>query len=534
MTYWGDELVILMSSPHLTLDQALQPHDGHLILTSRLVYKASFEVFGSAYLPLQLLTVSTILATVGLLFSYLSRRVGPWVALAPCLGLLVFGSDSLHVVAGNGFIVLSSVACGIGALLALEARTRRGDAAACALLVLGVASYSVALAFVVGATVAILLDRGRVRRLWVVGLPAALYGAWWLWSLSLSASSDDQVSLLNALVLPAWAYQSLSATLSALSGLDFSFSGPGALAAAPAGAALAVLAFIGLGLRLAGGRVSRPMWAALAVLISLWLMGALTATGTSRSPSDPRYLFPWATAVLLVAAAAAEGTRWSRRGLVALYVVAAIGLAANLFVLRETAAELRGRYTVQTRAAFTALDLAGDRTPPGFKPPPPITVELPWLGVRSPLTFPFDVIANSGGSPSRSYLAAADRYGSVGFSSAELEAESEASRAQADSVLVAALGLHLVSVRPGHGASCGETDPDGDGFAAPLPPGGTVLEARRGGTEVQVRRFADTVAVRVGRLAPGGAVRLRIPLDASSRQWSIYAADAPLAVCQDR
>ncbi len=70
------------------------------------------------------------------------------MALAPCLVLLVFGSDSLHVLTGNGFTVVGALGCGIGALLALERDDRGGDLGACALLCLGLATYTVALAFV--------------------------------------------------------------------------------------------------------------------------------------------------------------------------------------------------------------------------------------------------------------------------------------------------------------------------------------------------------------------------------------------------
>ncbi len=143
-TFWIDELVLFMDAPRLDAEEAIHPHVGHLVLTVRVAYKAVFEVFGSSYLSFRLLGVATVLLTVGLLFAYLRRRTEPYVALAPCLVLLVFGSDVLHVLAGNAFGVLLAVSCGLGALLALEREDFRGDLAACVLLCLGVLTYTVA------------------------------------------------------------------------------------------------------------------------------------------------------------------------------------------------------------------------------------------------------------------------------------------------------------------------------------------------------------------------------------------------------
>ena len=73
--------------------------------------------------------MTVIAVTVGLLFVYCKRRVGGLAALAPCLVLLVFGSDPLHALLGNGFTVVGSLGCGIGALLAVERDDLAGTSA---------------------------------------------------------------------------------------------------------------------------------------------------------------------------------------------------------------------------------------------------------------------------------------------------------------------------------------------------------------------------------------------------------------------
>ena len=77
-------------------------------------------MFGVGYLPFQLLTVAVVVLTAGMFFAYAGRRVGKLAALAPTLVLLVFGSDSGHLLSGNGFTVIGALACGLGALLALD------------------------------------------------------------------------------------------------------------------------------------------------------------------------------------------------------------------------------------------------------------------------------------------------------------------------------------------------------------------------------------------------------------------------------
>ena len=530
-TYWGDELAWVMESPDFSFADALRPHNGHLVLTSRVTYKLILEGFGSGYLPFQLLAVGANLLMVALFFVYVSRRVGAVVALAPCLVLLIFGSDSLHVLLGNGFTVLFSLACGIGALLALERDDWLGDAAACVLLCLGVVTYTVALAFVVGATILILAGGDRWRRAWVVVVPVAIYGTWWLWTFNNGISSEGAVSVPHVLLTPAWGFQALSETLGALSGLQYPFSGLSEPALNRVGPVLALLAILGFVRRLKSRPVPRALWATVGVIVALWLSGAVTASPTAiRFPEEARFLYPGALAALLVGANAVAGMRWSRGATLTVFVVAAVALATNLTLLRETATQLRGVYTVQTRAALTAVEISDRRTGPDFEPPPPIDVELPIQGVVSPLLLPFSSVARYE-SASRAYLSAVRRYGPLGFSIRKLREQGEQARAQTDSVLVAALELKLVPASPSAaGGRCTTAHPSSTSMTR-LPRGRALLTAGESGTEVQVRRFADSATVTVGYLLPNTAALLRVPPDGSRTPWWVHAPTSKLVVC---
>ena len=69
---------------------------------------------------------------------------------------------------------------GIGALLAIERADRRGDVVACALLLASLAFAEIALAFAAGVLVAIVLQRGPWRRLWIIAVPVLLYAVWYV------------------------------------------------------------------------------------------------------------------------------------------------------------------------------------------------------------------------------------------------------------------------------------------------------------------------------------------------------------------
>ena len=288
-TYSIDELFWFMDSPNLGVSGALQPHVGHLILTSRLVYKLIFETLGTGYFPFRLLALGSVLLTVGLVFAYLRRCVGGAAALAPCLVLLFFGSDTNHLLQGNGFAVLGSVSCGLGALLLLDRHDALGNVGACALLCIGIATYSVALAFLAGCAVLVLIDDDRWRRAWIAFIPAALYLAWWFWARHSPAElrATDRHLQFPVDTRLGCAVAGLRTGCTRRHQLRFPCQSrrvAGGIRSGP-GRGNAV------GWRLARGNVPATLWAALAVLFTLWILQAL-APNVDRLPWSPRYLFP--------------------------------------------------------------------------------------------------------------------------------------------------------------------------------------------------------------------------------------------------
>jgi hypothetical protein len=307
------------------------------------------------------------------------------------------------------------------------------------------------------------------------------------------------------LLIPSYIAESLAAVLSSLAGLSFDLSAERTEGAVTQwGMVLAVLASVALVLRIRRGSVPRFLWVSLAIVLAFWTLSAL-ASNLFRPPGQIRYLYTGAVGVLLVAAAAASGIRFSRAGVAILFAVSALSLATNLLLLRGGASEFRNAYSAPLRANLAMVELARDQVAPGFDPS---------AGVR----------ALSVSSPSAAeYLAASDRYGSLAFSLPELAAQPEPIRQRADQTLARALGIGLEPSRSRPAVRQCEvirSASPGGAIAFPLPPGGATLTTRGDAPgELTVGRFASAATVDLGALEPGRSAMLRIPTDSSPTPW---------------
>jgi hypothetical protein len=520
--FFVDELERFQASPTLDAVDVIEPHAGHLTATANLVYKVVLETVGAHYVAFRILIVGCVLLTTGLFYALVKRRIGALPALAPAIVLLFFGSSWQMIITGLGFNIVFSIALGLGALLALERRDRPGDMLACGLVILAIATFSIGLAFLVGVAISVWLEPDRRRRAWVFLVPLVLYAAWWVWGQSAPDPAGTGTEASNALLIPSYVAESLAAVLSALAGLSFEFTAQGteAITTQP-GIVLALIAIAGLALRIKRGSVPRFLWVSIGVLLAFWTLSAL-ARNEFRPPGQIRYLYTGAVGVLLVAAAAASGIRFSRAGVVALFAAAAVSLATNLVLLRDGGSEFRNDYSAPLRANLAMVELARDEIRPGFN----YRAGIPALSVSTALS-------------AGEYLAASDRYGSLAFSLPELAAQPEAIRQRADRTLARALGLSLEpapSRRRAGECRLVTADSAGGAIAFPLPPGGATVTVRGDAPgELRLGRFAALPSVDVGALAPAQRVGVRIPTDASPTPWraSVTGASA-LEVCGAR
>ncbi len=496
VTFLGDELAYFADADGFSPGSILEPHNGHLIAFTRLSFAASLELFGAAYLPVKLLMIAAVVACSALVFVIVKRRLGPVAALAPAILILFLGA-SRDVLIGSSAVFPQAVAFGLAAWALLD-RDRRGagtDLAACAALTASVMTLEVGLGFVVGAAVLVAVDSDRWRRAWIVAVPVVLYACWYLWSLKFD---QDAATASNVLLFPQWAADSLAAATAVMSGLAVSLTGaapsdaPLATAATQvpldwgyvlaAGLAIAVLARLR---RVAAGRL---LLAALAMMATLWLAGAL-GFGEFRSSAEARYTLPIVVGVILILAEAFARVRWSRGGLLALAALTAAAIATNVWVMREQG-EVQRASSESVRVVMATLELERTNAPPQLA-----------------LGLPADVTVGD-------YLAAFDRHGTLATDPDRIASAAPEQRAVADSTLDRLLALRLTpAARSDPPGGC-DSVALGPGQAAEveLPAGGATLEAHRP-AEVKLRRFADEPTIELGALEAGRPAAVAIPAD---------------------
>jgi hypothetical protein len=506
-----DELAWISQSPGLGIGGLFDAHVGHLVAVPRAVYKVAFELIGPDYLTFRLLTTASVLLAGALFFIWARRRVTDFVALAGCLVVLFFPWDPLHFIAGNGFTIVFSLACGLAALIAWDRGDRAGDIWAFLFLILGVATYTVTLPFAVGLVVASLLERSDRRRIWVGLSPLVLY---LFWRIIAGVGGSDPTSggadWGNLVLVPAWTFQGLGALFNAWSGLGFDFSvggAPPAGAGTGPGTVIAVLALIALGWRISRGGNRTPFWAALAIAGALYTAQTLGWGAILRGPELPRYLYPGLIVVLLVIIEAIRGMKWSRNSFIALWLVTAVSLLSAYGFLREVSewSEIRSK---QSRAEVTAVNLlyrTGE--------PPPISQQL-----RKKLSDEFRP-------------GPASAYGPLGYEPWSLKERSPWIGDLVDFFLYKSLGLALepvpdtVPLR-----NCRIARFNGLRYRLALPYDGAILKSTNL-AGLRLGRFGWGFKIRLGMIAPGQNQRLKLYPDDAAARWFVATNQPGLAAC---
>jgi hypothetical protein len=537
-TFVNDEWNYLVSVRGFSLETLLHPQNGHLILVPLLIYKALFATVGaSSHVPYQLLTVVLHLTVATLFFALVRSRLPLAVAVALTVLVVFFGAGWDTIMGAYEIPNLTGMATGLGLLLALERRSPAGDLAACVLLGLSLASFSVGIAFVLGALFAIWLGgRAQWRRAWVVLVPAVLYAAWFLWARKFGQSevtAEAVSSLFSGMA------DQLAALCAAISGL---FRTPGnaelgdLIQIRPEwGYPLAVVLGGLLALHVRRAPRSIRFWVVSGTLVAYL---ALVAAGLSpaRAPNASRYVYMGGILLLLLVAELGRDIRWSTtKGLIA---VAFLGLAllANVAELRA-GGHLFAAEGATNRATLAALELSRDRVDPA------VAVEDGSEAHSHPDMF----------FPAYAYFDASGDFGSPAYSEAELLASGEQAREAADQELVRVLDFSAAPfsgrlVRQGPapqllGASDGtarklrgclalQPDPGrAASFQLQLPRGGIAYRAPAGAeVELSLARFGDSFATALP--AVSGPARIEIPTDASAVPWrASFETKAVTVVC---
>src|SRR4051812_7541487 len=162
LTFFNDEWYVLLLRPGLSAHTVLEPHNGHLSAIPILVYKGLVAAFGlDAQVPFRIALAIVVVALGLVVFAYVRERCGDVLALLAAALLLFLGSAWQDLLWSFQIGLVGSLPTGIGALLALERRTRRGDALACLLLVLSIALSNLGTSFILAAAIVVLMRRPR-------------------------------------------------------------------------------------------------------------------------------------------------------------------------------------------------------------------------------------------------------------------------------------------------------------------------------------------------------------------------------------
>jgi hypothetical protein len=486
------------------------------------IYKLLFATAGLRHSwPYRGLMIAEHLLTCALIFVYARRRVRPLMALVAAALILLFGAGWEDLIWSFQITWNTSVLAGVGALLALDRRDRIGDASACVLLLISLASSGIGVPILIGAAVEVVWVRRRTpREWWIFALPVALYVAW---------AIDYQHTIIarHAFVAaPGFVATGLASTFAGLAGLEGStgLDGPGTLMTwGPflllAGIALAAWRLVRL-------RALAPRVVSLAtIVLAFWVITAITRY-VFADPYSSRYLYVSGVFTVLLAVELARGTvpaRWLQGLIVA---GAAAAILSNVGALRDAGRLMRDA-GLTTRADLAAADIGRPIVPPGY-----YLHDIPaWPLVQV---------------PAAAYYSAARELGTPAATAAQLPTLPEPAREAADRELIAIHGLALRPPPPGARplapptldlASGGAARVQGacvtftpNAFTASGSPSpyvsitvstaGLLVEAAGGPTTVSVRRFAYAFQT-LGTLAPGGVATLVIAPDLSRRPWHV-------------
>lgn len=540
-TFINDEWNYLVVFRGFEPETLLAPQNGHLVVLPRLLYNGLFATFGAtSHLPYQVATVLLHLLVASLFFVLVRRRLQLVVAVALTVLVALFGVTWDTLMGAYQLPNLSGMAAGLGMLLALERRSRGGDIAASALLAISLASFSVGIAFALGALISIWLSgRAQWKRVWLVLVPGLVYVAWFIW-----ARKFDQ-SLITAEAISAvfsGGADQLAAICAGITGLyrvPGSIGLPVVLEIRPEWGYPLALLLVGL-VVLHVRRAPRSIyfWTLLGIL-AFYL--ALVAFGLSpaRTASSGRYVYMGGILTLLLIAELARDIKWTTASGVAASLVFGLALMANVAELRA-GGHLFQAEGETNRATLAALELSGDRADLG------ISVEDVDAAHSHPDMF----------FPAWAYFETTEDFGSPAFSLEELRATGEQAKEAADQEFVRVLGITTEPTRDpvfrrdgptpsALDAKDGETRRLGSclllrpdlgrtgSFQLEVPPGGISYRTAPG-TEIvpKLARFGSAFSTELS--ATSGPAEIAIPADAAETPWRVQLDAATRTIACSR
>lgn len=522
LTFFGDCWEFLMNRRDFTVDALLKPHNEHIVVIPVAIEQLFLRIFGmaSATPEFVLLTIM-LLATAALLYVYVKRRVGPWLALFAATLLLFLGPAFEVLLWTFEISFVGSVLFGLAMLLALERGDRRGDVAACVFLGFSFGFSSLGIPFAVAAAVSLLQGRRESwwRRAYVVAIPVALYAVWYLgWG----HDAESHLTLRNVMASPRYVAEAMAAAVGSVFGLGTNPVGGSTDPVWGRSILVALVVIFGYRQYRKPG-VTPGFWPVAAAAAANWFLAAFNEM-PGREPAASRYQYVGAIFVLMLLANLLRDVRFSRRALIVTGAVTVAAVATNLVVLKD-GRDFFLENTILTRSDTAAIEIARRTVDPEFA----LTPEVAGTPVL------IDISAGK-------FLTAVDEYGSPAYSPEQLASAPEQGRRQADVVLGQALPISTGTSNGAYGPESAAENcvPLPAGSQSPtsevrLSPGLTRIELAPGPrVGFSLRRFAVGEYPVATEGAPGDSVTvLRIPRDESRRPWYLHVEATQAArVCR--
>lgn len=520
MTFLQDTWEFLMNRRAITADALLAPHNEHIVVIPVAIEQLFLRLFGmTTARPEYVLLTVALLGAAYLLFVYVRRRVGPWLALFAALLILFLGPAWEALLWPFEISFVGSVLFGIATLLALDRDDRNGDIAACAFLVLSVGFSELGIPFAVAAAVDVFQKRHSrgLGRAYIAAVPVVLYAAWYAgWG----HNAETHLSLRNVLASPRFVWESAAAAVGSVFGLGTTPFGDSTDSTWGRSILIALVAVF------AYRQVRKPgfvagFWPVAAAVATNWFLTAFNQM-PGREPTSSRYQYVGGVLVLLLLANLLQGVRFNRRALLVVGALTVAAVATNVVVLKD-GKNVFQQESVLTRADLAAIEIAHRTVAPGFELTPEVA-GTPTL---------VDVEASK-------YLPAVREYGSPAYTPAELASAPEPGPRQADIVLSQALPISTVTrlgvyrrVASTSGCVAVKGGPAAPGVR--LAPGPTRIEVAPGPhASFDLRRFAVGEYPVPTEGAPGDSTTiLRIPRDGAPQPWYLHVeASQPARVCR--
>lgn len=359
LTFFSDEWAFIERRSLLDPGTWWAPHNEHWSTIPVVVYGALVETVGlRSYVPFLVVLYGLHVVGCAALFVLIRRRAGPLVALgASSLGLLLgSGFENLYWGFQLGFV--SSTAAGLWALVVLDQPPSRSRSLALgALLLAGLAASGIGLTFLVVAGIVVLVRRDW-RGTWaVLGIPAAIYIAWFLVVGRTGIGGlRPPLSLETAVAIPGFVAGGFANAAGAVLGVGPQLGGVAAIGIV--GVAVAT------SLRRRGPRPAVAIACAFGIAFQYALIAAARAGVTEDQVSYSRYTYVGALLTLVAVADLARGVglpqaRFRRLAVAGMLIaLLELGLLWNVRLLVEGRALFAER-AMTTRALITvALDPA--------------------------------------------------------------------------------------------------------------------------------------------------------------------------------